>query len=151
MATVFSLVISIVLFLSVSYFTDNLKKGWEMSMDETNYDIRVSANDGEKLLPLTKLDSIADWTIVHELSMSTFIEKEDASDSLRNGELDLATEDGKYHYNLLLLALDDKSFNEYAKKVGADPAQWRDPAYAGAIVIDEVVMTDYSSGSGRRV
>ena len=41
-ATVFSLVISIVLFLSVSFFTDNLKKSLELSQDGVNYDIQVS-------------------------------------------------------------------------------------------------------------
>ena len=41
-ATVFSLVISIVLFLTVSFFTDNLKKSLELSQDGVNYDIQVA-------------------------------------------------------------------------------------------------------------
>ena len=40
-ATVFSLVISIVLFLSVSFFTSNLKKSLNLSQDGANYDISI--------------------------------------------------------------------------------------------------------------
>ncbi len=43
LATVFSLVISIVLFLSVSYFTDGLKKSLEMSQDNIQFDIQSIA------------------------------------------------------------------------------------------------------------
>ncbi|MFP3423178.1 hypothetical protein R0K19_27825, partial [Bacillus sp. SIMBA_161] len=38
LATVFSLVISIVLFLSVTYFTNNLKTSLEMTQSDLQYD-----------------------------------------------------------------------------------------------------------------
>ena len=54
LATVFSFVISIVLFLSVSYFTDNLKKSLEMSQNNLQYDIQISSSelDQEELAAL---------------------------------------------------------------------------------------------------
>ena len=47
-ATVISLIISIVLFLSVSYFTDNLRKSAELSQDGVNFDIQIQL-PGENL------------------------------------------------------------------------------------------------------
>ena len=48
LATVFSLVISIILFLSVSYFTENLKKSFEMSQNNIQYDIQISSSELDK-------------------------------------------------------------------------------------------------------
>ena len=43
-ATVFSLIISMVLFLTVSYFTSSLEKAFVMTRDGINFDIQISVN-----------------------------------------------------------------------------------------------------------
>ena len=75
LATVFSLVISIVLFLSVSYFTDNLKKSLEMSQYDLQYDIQISSSelDREKLTEYTKLDHVTNSTIIEEAQFEALI------------------------------------------------------------------------------
>ncbi len=62
--TVFSLVISIILFLSVSYFTSNLEKSLELSQQNINFDIQVSGQrvGKEDLEPFTKLKNVTKST-----------------------------------------------------------------------------------------
>jgi cell division protein FtsX len=59
-ATVISLIISIVLFLSVSYFTDNLRKSAELSQDGVNFDIQIQL-PGENLAQDKHLIEISLW------------------------------------------------------------------------------------------
>lgn len=80
-ATVFSLVISIVLFLSVSSFTSNMRKSVELSQDGLNYDIQVymGTEDAQKVAQLTKsisaLPNITEYNVVRELSLSSWIDE----------------------------------------------------------------------------
>lgn len=80
-ATVFSLVISIVLFLSVSAFTSNMTRSVELSQDGLNYDIQVymGTEDAQKVDRLTKsiskLPNITEYNVTRELSVSSWIDE----------------------------------------------------------------------------
>ncbi|MBY0145001.1 ABC transporter permease [Neobacillus niacini] len=145
LATVFSLVISIVLFLTVTFFTDNLKKSLSMSQDELNYDIQISGNQVEKedLADYTKLDYVTKSTIIEEASLTALIGKEEVPDHLKN---QLEAQDGKYLYYVMLHGLDQKSFNAYAAQVGVDPKEFSKQDAPRAIVIDQITYEDGSSG-----
>lgn len=150
LATVFSLVISIVLFLSVTFFTDNLKKSLEMSQRNLNFDIQISSSELEKeeLEIYTKLDSVKKSTIVDEVNVETLIRMEELPEQLKTQiqNNDSPLEDGKYSYYVVLHALDQESFNAYAKQVGTDPEDFAQKDDPKAIVIDQITYEDVVSG-----
>ncbi|MBD8004978.1 ABC transporter permease [Bacillus norwichensis] len=147
-ATVFSLVISIMLFLSVSFFTDNLKKSLSLSRDGLNYDIGVGierGRDDQLVNSILSTDEITKYAIMSKQYAQSWIEKDEVSDVLRqledfNGEL----VKGKYPYQVCLYVLDDKSLKAYAKEAGADYNELQ--AGLNAIVIDKIQYEDEEKG-----
>jgi putative ABC transport system permease protein len=149
-ATVFSLVISIVLFLTVSYFTEDLKKSLELSVDNISYDIQV-INDQmgkEDLLPFTKLDYVTNSSIVQTSYLTTLIEKDELpNELLKSVENDPSIlQDGKFTYYVRLHGLDHDSFRAYAAKVGTDSAKFENTNELNAIIIDNINYQDYETG-----
>ncbi|WP_284036974.1 ABC transporter permease [Neobacillus sp. 114] len=150
LATVFSLVISIVLFLSVSYFTDNLKKSLEMTQDELKYDIQLSGSvlEKEELASFTKLDYVTKSTIMEVAQVETLIKTEDLPALLKKQiqENDAALEDGKYPYYVVLNGLDQESFNEYAESIGVSAGDFTRQDTPTAIVVDQISYQDPATG-----
>lgn len=151
LATVFSLVISIVLFLSVSFFTANLKKSLEMSQDDLSYDIQISSDelDTEQIERYTQLEHVTQSTIIKETQLEALIDKEDVSDELKKiiNEDDSVLEDGKYPYYISLQGLDEESFKDYAKLVGVEASDFNQQETPTAIVIETISYQDYEAGT----
>ncbi|MFK3960853.1 ABC transporter permease [Pseudalkalibacillus hwajinpoensis] len=144
--TVFSLVISIILFLSVSYFTSNLEKSVELSQQNINYDIQISGNSVEKedLEPFTNLKNVSNASIINELMLNTYVDDDAIPDGLEKNlyQDESLLKDGKYQYNAVLHGLDEQSFKEYAKKVGMDAEKLQDPEKPAGILIENVSYMD---------
>jgi putative ABC transport system permease protein len=147
-ATVFSLVISIVLFLTVSYFTDTLKKAAELSQDGVTFDIQIGV-DGEEFDPdyvnkVHALEELTDYNAVKQLILYAWIDEDRAAAPL----LELAKQepdmikDGKIRYYIQLYGLDDRSLKDYASKVGADYDRLAASDQMNAIVVDQIVYPD---------
>jgi putative ABC transport system permease protein len=150
-ATVFSLVISIVLFLSVSYFTTNLEKSLELSQGSINYDISIyspNAGDSDELKKLTSVKYVTSSIVVNRLVLNSWIDESMIAEGLKEIVKNDKTflKDGKYPYNIVLNGLDDKSFEAYAKQVGADFDTLQNPNELAAIVIDQISYQDYEAG-----
>jgi len=116
-----------VLFLTVSYFTENLAKSLELSLDDTNYDIRVRAGVGteinDQLVELiASRGEVTEHTVLSEINAFSWLDEESASKDLRDrlwSDSDVQN-DGKYQYYLDICALDDETLKAYAKAAGAD-------------------------------
>ncbi|MDQ0971374.1 putative ABC transport system permease protein [Neobacillus niacini] len=150
LATVFSLVISIVLFLSVTFFTDNLKKSLSMSQDELTYDIQISGSQlkNEDLTEYTKLDHVTKSTIIEEMNLEALIPWAEVSEQLKTQLAnEPVPEDGMHPYYVYLSALDQKSFEEYAKQVGVEAKEFTNPDTPKAIVIEQISYEE--AGTGR--
>lgn len=146
-ATVFSLVISIVLFLSVSYFTDTLKKSMVLSQDGINFDIKVSLYNDEKADTIKKIGSlptISDYNAIQEFYMTSRFAQEKLPVQLKGGDSmdERVGKDGGYLYDLNVYALDDNSLQAYAKEVGVDWKAYTDVNNPAAIVVDTIVYKD---------
>ncbi|AYA74474.1 ABC transporter permease [Bacillus sp. Y1] len=147
--TVFSLVISIVLFLSVSFFTDSLKKSLVLSQDGINYDIQVDADrvsESELADLFRKIQALPDVTsssVTRRLDLTTLVEKEKVADELKGT---LKYEDGKAPYFLVLTGLDEESLKKYADQVGVDVKQLTDPEHISGIVVDTITYQDGQTG-----
>ncbi|XXM73252.1 ABC transporter permease [Lysinibacillus sphaericus] len=145
-ATVISLVVSIVLFLAVSFFTDNLKKSVVMSQDGYDFDIQISGKYGDaaQLEDLAYVDSVTSHSLHKTLQLTSLIEKDKFPGELEKmiDRDNFPLEDGRYQYYVNFYGLDEKSFEEYAEKAGTDLQIFSNPEKPAAIIIDEISYRD---------
>lgn len=148
-ATVFSLIISIVLFLSVSFFTANLKQSLAISQEGVNYDITLSYGnekriDDQLVQSVASLADVTEYSVIHELYRYAWVEETSIADELQEAVKKDRNmlKDGKYRYDITVSALNDSSLQAYAKAVGADYEQLMDPNHPAAIVIDTIHYKD---------
>lgn len=148
-ATVFSLIISIVLFLSVSFFTSNLQKSLELSQDGLNYDIRVSfweeQNTNDRLIKsITSIDDVTESIVIKRLNAYALIDEGSIAPELheivKNDKSQLT--DGKFPYYVLVNSLNEESLQAYAKTIGVNYDKLQDPEHLNAIVIDKTTYQD---------
>ncbi len=146
-ATIFSLIISMMLFLVVTDFTDSVKKSLIMTQDGINFDVYtiVSAdNDKEKesiLGQITALVNITDYSRVDRLIASTWIDETEIADFLKDNKSEYSR-DGKYPYHVYVNILEDTALKNYATEVGADFAALTDTRDPSAILIDGITYKD---------
>lgn len=151
-ATVFSLVISIVLFLSVSFFTTNIKKSLQMSQENVNYDIQIFSSlqkEPSDYIPLTKLSYVTDSTITREMFvLNTWINESDIADELKEmvKEDKSTLKDGKFSYSVHIVSLDDKSFQSYAKEAGVSLEKLHDENANTGILVNKISYQNPDTG-----
>ncbi|MGM0898236.1 MAG: ABC transporter permease [Bacillota bacterium] len=150
LATVFSLVISIVLFLSVTYFTDNLKTSLEMTQSDLQYDIQLHGGevDAASLEQYASLPEVTEAGFIRQAQGEALIAQGQIPDVLieqiERGEAML--EEDRYRYYVSIYAMDNENFEQYAEQVGVDASIFGQET-PRAIVIDEVVYQDGMSGT----
>lgn len=150
-ATVFSLVISIVLFLTVSFFTGNLQKSAVLSQEEAKFDIQITllgenAEEDQQLIQvITGLSDVTEYSVVNDLTVNAWMEKNLIAKELREENTDMIEND-KYPYYINICALDQKSLQDYAREVGADYNQLRNSDEVSGIAIDTISYRDYEAG-----
>lgn len=92
-----------------------------MSQNNLQYDIQISSSElnREELNRYTKLDHVSNSTIIEEAQFETLIGIEELPAPLKTQieENHFTLEDGKYPYYVTLHALDQESFQAYAKQV----------------------------------
>lgn len=150
LATLFSLVISIVLFLTVNFFTANLKKSLEMTQDAYQFDILIQSGndiDREEILRYTQLDFVTESTIKDEAHLHTHVPLEQLPTVLKKDieEFDIPLEDGKYPYFVALHGLDEESFKRYAEQIGVKAEEYIDQDTPKGIVIERIKYEDAAS------
>ncbi len=146
-ATVFSLIISMMLFLVVTDFTDSVKKSLIMTQDGINFDVYtiLSADndqDKESLLgQLTSLINVTEYSRIDSLSASTWIEESDIADFLKDNSKEFV-KDGTYPYAVHVNILEEKAMRSYADEVGADYTALTDTLDPTVILIDGITYKD---------
>ena len=133
--TVISLIISIVLFISVSGFVDYMFSGFDSVYKTVNYDYSISLSKSEELEEKNKaleskiqsLDSIERISKIEQVYGNTkitqdrldnkVVEKINNNDSIKNM---FAEDENGYILNVSMVSLDEKEFNRYLKEVGLD-------------------------------
>ncbi len=120
-ATVFSLMISMILFLVVSSFTQNLKKALYLSQDGVNFDIMANvdgntAYEKEELINrMNSLEGITESSVITSLYTTAWIPVENTADFLLES-MPFQVEDGKFPYSITLNVLGDEALKRYAKE-----------------------------------
>lgn len=142
-ATVFSLIISMVLFLVVSSFTMYIKKSLVMTQDGINFDVQTTVGgetneEKEDIIQrITSLENITKAYRISELSANAYIEEDAIADFLIPDKENVIV-DGKYPYWVKVKILQDDQLQEYAKQVGVDIDILTDSTKPSAIVIDTI-------------
>ncbi len=152
-AIVFSLVISIVLFLTVSFFTTGMKQSLELSREGINYDIEVLHSNGKRIddrliQSIVSLDGVTEYNVIQALYKNAWVDEAFIADELKEkvkADKQLL-QDGKYPYDIMIHALNDASLRTYASAVGADYTQLTDPDHSAAIVMDRIHYKDMGTG-----
>lgn len=154
-ATVFSLIISIVLFLAVSFFTSTLHRSLVLSQDGVDYDIQISSSSYNEeydgvYQTIASMEKVTDSIIIKELTLGAWIEEKAAA-----GEWKVRVEQnpdivkgGKVNFFIQVAALTDESLQAYADQIGMEAEELLDVEQPSAIVID--TMT-YQQESGKFV
>jgi putative ABC transport system permease protein len=150
-ATVFSLIISIVLYLSVSYFTSSLEKSLILTQYGINFDILVHVNmddeqEQEEIInQIQMLDNVKESTSINTIVARAWVDKAKISDYLMQF-YEYENKDGKYPYYVDVKALDDESLMEYSKEVGVDFEALKQTDNPQGIVIDTMKYQDGNVG-----
>ncbi|MGG0813178.1 FtsX-like permease family protein [Paenibacillus alvei] len=151
-ATVFSLVISIVLFLTVSFYTANLNQSLVLSQKGVNYDIEISYNNGKRIdesviQSMASLEDVTEYSIIDKYTMSAWIDEAAIADELQAAVKRDRSQltNGKYSYYVSINALNDSSLQAYANAVGANYEQLINSDHPAAIVIDTIHYKDEST------
>lgn len=145
-ATVFSLVISIVLFMSVSYFTDNMKRAMSVTQSKQNFDIMIWLDKDEEkndwmYHEITSFEDVTEVSKMKEVILSAWIEQDELP-QVEEAERYFHDQDGMYVLEVQIHALDEDSLRTYADKIGIDVERLLDPATPGAVLINTVDYYD---------
>ncbi|MBC8570878.1 FtsX-like permease family protein [Zongyangia hominis] len=149
-ATIFSLIISVVLFLTVATFTGILQKVYSFTQDGPNYDMQVSCYYGDKsdvsvfLDQLSKQEKIASYSQSDLQDYVTYLDEKQAAPYVKNTME--AEDDGSYAYDVHMISLDDASLAAYAKDCGVPLEELTDPNHPAAIVVGTIQYTDQEQG-----
>lgn len=158
--TVFSLMISIILFLTVSYFTSNLTQSYEMTQDDLQYDVSVDSNGEDDVLSELMeneqfMNTVDEYTVERSFNgeMQAAIEVERMSDRLQNQLSDIPEDeanyvyldDGRYPYSVGLVGMDQENFANYAERVGLDLEDMNGVDFP-AIVVNQITYPDDEAG-----
>lgn len=148
-ATVFSLIISLVLFLSVSYFSVNLKKAFSLTQYGYNFDIQVTSGGDQDpsglYSQIESLDGVTKTARTRRLYCGSTLGGSKLPDYIKQNS-QYNAEDGTFQYSMLVCALDDASLKEYAEAVGADYASLTSGEEMSCIVIDQFQYGDAEQG-----
>ncbi len=144
-ATVFSLFISVVLFISASAFTENMKVGTEAVYTDQNYDVMISMGQqttDEDLSILadavSRLDSCKQLSSVRAFYGWTPVDKTSVPPEVYAAEDSYTPllDDGRVKIRYIAYALGRMEFERYASSLGLNLDEYSDPQHPKGIVID---------------
>ncbi|WP_289137834.1 ABC transporter permease [uncultured Brevibacillus sp.] len=146
-ATVFSLVISIVLFLVVSFFTSNLQKSLEISQKGYNYDIALytvgegaTLEDEQSVKTITSLENVTESNLIKHMNGNYMWLAEEAVSENVKPYLD--QEHNLYKYGIRVNAMREDKLKAYAKQVGVEYAKLTNLDHPTAVLIDTMTFPD---------
>jgi len=139
--TVFSLVISIILFMTVSYLTESMKQALFSTNSGVNYDLQVNygVKDDPNLELLLEFDGITDYSIIQSTQSSArvpyqYVPATNVS-AIMGQEEDIQDD---LYYDVFIQALDDEELKEVAEYAGVDASLLFDTSHPQAILYNEI-------------
>lgn len=154
-AIVFSLAISIILFLTVSFFTDQIKQATSYTESGFNYDIEVasftaSGTDNtfsdSVINSITSLDEVTGYSFMKEMTLETTLNENQVPDELKE-----FVEAGKYDALVFLYVLEEESLRDYAEEIGANYTELIEGEKMSGIIIDTALAAGEKRGETKAI
>ncbi|MBQ9893987.1 MAG: FtsX-like permease family protein [Ruminococcus sp.] len=150
-ATIVSLFMSIVLFISAASFTTYLVESAETSFDSLSYDIEVVINDNEDISKdseqveelfnkMKAIDDVTDSAYTLTSDATGFFSADDMSDYVKDTHS--ANDENKYELTMNISFISDEAYKKFLKKEGLSESDYMDPDHPLAIVVDGFNMYD---------
>jgi len=144
-ATIISLTISIVLFLSVATVASYTNKSADVRLDTRNISFDVSIrfqNSDNEIMnqvfdDITSLDLVDDYAIVRDLRGTTPVSSEFNPDIEK--QINLEEKNGKYLYTTGLTAIGDGAFEKYVASIGGNIEDYNDPSNPCGVLVNRAV------------
>ncbi|MDD2477255.1 MAG: FtsX-like permease family protein, partial [Dysgonamonadaceae bacterium] len=144
-ATIISLTISIVLFLSVSTVVLFTNKSTDIRLDieNLNFDVYIGLPYSEESIrnnvydKIIALDLVDDYALVREATCSTSISKENVPELIN--KMPLQEENGKYIYTAAITAIGDEAFEKYVSSIGGNIEDYNDVSNPKCIIVNRNV------------
>lgn len=155
-ATIVSLAISLVLFLTVASYTSTMQNVYGST--NSGYDFDICVNYAQNMKDSVRadldtriktLDLIKSYTAASELGGDAELSPKDLTDYTK--EFCSPDDSGKYDFQIMLTGLDSKSFEEYAKAAGANDADYTDVKNPKAILINHGQDYDKKSKALKKI
>ena len=151
--TVFSLVVSIVLFLSVSSLSLLSQQSTDLMLSSSPYDVSVivtsSATAQEKKdfhVAIAKLDDVEESVIVESMPAVTALDSDLVADELKEIQQEMMPPDEQGQNNnefeayLNIKSIDEQALQRYAHETGADVARLKDAENPCGILVNTMPM-----------
>lgn len=152
---VFSLVVSIVLFLTVSFFTDQIKYTNEYLQSDLNYDIELATFigkdegenlDGDWIDSITSLEKITDASFIKEFYLQTSLTENQTPKELKE-----FIEDEEYSAGVTLSVLSEDQLRKYAKGIGLDDKDLMKEDQMTGIIVNKAILTTEKRGESNAI
>src|SRR5690625_819777 len=149
-AIVFSLVVSIVLFLTVSFFTDQIKQSNEYIQSDLNYDIELAsfssngeghAFDDTFINSVISLDGVEEASFIKEFYVETTLDEDQVPKELKE-----ISKQVEYHAGISLYALSEKDLRDYAEEIGVNYNDLIGEDKVTGIVVNRALLTNGKRG-----
>src|SRR5690625_941291 len=149
-AIVFSLVVSIVLFLTVSFFTDEVKRSTQYFQQDLNYDIEIAsfnvnstdhAFDDSLISSITLLDKVTDASFIKEIYLQTELDANQTPEELR----EIANHE-KYHLGISLHVLQEEELRNYAEEIGVNYSDLTKEDKTTGVIVNRAILTNEKRG-----
>lgn len=147
--TVFSLVISIILFLSVSFFTNTMTKAVQVANDGVNYDINIGSFRDEDSFAtsfdaIKTLEGVTSYNELTSFNGSTQVDVSLLPPGMKKMfEFENGTDIKDTLYNVSIYSMPDEALIQFAQENSIDAAPLLDSSSANAILLNSV---QYYSG-----
>jgi len=147
-ATIVSLVISLVLFLTVSAYVQFGIMYSKSNSAQITYDIYLYIGDITSAERSNITNQIAELPETESISTVRGEYMFLISDSDIRTDLTIGLDYNGGNVDVYISAYDDASFADYARSIGADPEDYMDPLHPKGILVNHAI--DYNSETGKR-
>ena len=153
-ATLVSLIISIILFLSTATFSSYMTKATDMVGVNSNYDIEISVPNRDQTLVISdfekieKLDGIAASNMVTYDYAISYLSSEKA---VKETEDKLYQTERGYLYNINIAAMEDTAFKAYAISQGIDTNKLENSNLPSGLILNVNKFKDKESNAYKEI
>ena len=154
-AIVFSLAMSMILFLATSSFSAYMTKTIDMLIATTNYDVRVSYWNQEgttaNLGDIKNLEHVENYNLIRQTSFQTYVSEAVTPEFIKQMIIETGSdikEDGCY-YTVYLMGMADEAFKTYVQSIGGDINQFEVTKEPAAVLINRAKFTDKKTKAKR--